>query len=53
MEEENCASTNQQDVVLKYRNVKLITIHLTANVIFSVDCFLCNLSKEKKFETSN
>ena len=27
--------------------MKLITIHLITDVIFSVDCFLCNLSKEK------
>ena len=33
---------------LKYRNVKLITMHLIVDVIFSVDSFLCNLSEEKK-----
>ena len=29
---------------LKYRNVKLITMHLIVDVIFNVDCFHCNLS---------
>ena len=32
----------------KYHIVKMITIHLIDDVIFSVDCFLYNLSKEKK-----
>ena len=34
---------------LIYHNVKLITVQLIVNVIFSVDCFLCNLSEEKKY----
>ena len=34
----------------KYRIVKLITINLVIDVTFSVGCFLCNLSKEEKFE---
>ena len=44
---------NETTINQKYRNVKLITIHLIADVMFSFDCFLSNLSEEKKFETWN
>ena len=33
--------------------MKLITMHLIVDVIFSVDCFLYNLSQEKKYDLLN
>ena len=39
---------NETTINQKYRNMKLITIHLIVDVMFSFDCFLSNLSEEKK-----